>query len=420
MAILKGRGRAARPSGLHDTLPIRTDPRAARPYLGFASDGVAAASGREPTPVSRVGARPCPRLESRNPKEKSSRARVRYSRGWLIGILIVLVVLVAARLALPYVLRSAINRRLNNIPDYGGHVDSVSVSLYRGAYHLTGMEIVKRNGQVREPFFSAKDIDFSLAWRELLHRRVVSDIYLDQPKLNFIKGPTAETSQLTADRRWQDVITDIFPIDINYLKITDGTLRYVNHASNPQVDIRVEHTLAVATGLRNRAGANQDELPANISLRGVTIGNGKLHIDSQAEPLAAQPHFLLKLELEDVSLPALNEFLRAYGNIDVSAGVFKGYLEMTAHDGELFGVFQAALPARRLQRGPGPEPAAGSGDLGNTGPRVCRDFPESSQGAGGDPHSLLGEIRQHGHWRLADLREPGAQRFHPGPARKTR
>ena len=39
-----------------------------------------------------------------------------------------------------------------------------------------------------------------------------------------------------------------------------------------------------------------------------TIGNGKLYIDSQAEPLAAQPHFLLKLELEDVSLPALNEF----------------------------------------------------------------------------------------------------------------
>jgi hypothetical protein len=268
-------------------------------------------------------------------------ARTRgHSRGWLIGILIVLVVLIAARIALPYVLRSAINRRLNNIPDYGGHVTSVSVSLYRGAYHLSGLEIMKRNGQVQEPFFSGKDIDFSLAWRELFHGRVVSDIYLDQPKLNFIKGPTAETSQLAADRRWQDVITDIFPIDINYLKITDGTLRYVNHASNPQVDIRVEHTLAVATGLRNRAGANQDELPADISLRGVTIGNGKLHIDSQVEPLAAQPHFLLRIELEDVSLPALNEFLRAYGNVDVSAGVFKGYLEMTAHNGRYSGYFK--------------------------------------------------------------------------------
>lgn len=268
-------------------------------------------------------------------------ARTRgHSRGWLIGIVIVLVVLIAARVALPYVLRSAINKRLNNIPDYGGHVTSVSVSLYRGAYHLSGLEIMKRNGQVQEPFFSGKDIDFSLAWRELFHGRVVSDIYLDQPKLNFIKGATAESSQLAADRRWQDVITDIFPIDINYLKITDGTLRYVNHASTPQVDIRVEHTLAIATGLRNRAGGNQDELPANISLRGVTIGNGKLHIDSQAEPLAAQPHFLLRLELEDVSLPALNEFLRAYGNIDVSAGVFKGYLEMTAHNGRYSGYFK--------------------------------------------------------------------------------
>ena len=45
------------------------------------------------------------------------------------------------------------------------------------------------------------------------------------------------------------MITDIFPIGINYLKITDGTLRYVNHASsNPQVDIRVEHMLSDRDG----------------------------------------------------------------------------------------------------------------------------------------------------------------------------
>ena len=39
---------------------------------------------------------------------------------------------------------------------------------------------------------------------------------------------------------------------------------------------------------------------------------GKLHIDSQAEPLAAAAAFSPPAqELEDVSLPALNEFLRA-------------------------------------------------------------------------------------------------------------
>jgi hypothetical protein len=262
------------------------------------------------------------------------RARARTA---LICGLGLVVLLVAARLALPSILRKAINRRLDEIPDYGGHVADVGVSLYRGAYHLHGLEIMKRNGQVREPFFSAEDIDFSIAWLELLHGRVVSDIRVDRPKLNFVKGPTTESSQLAADRRWQDAIDDIFPISITFLKITDGELRYVNTASKPQVDVRVAHLLAVATGLRNRAAEQGDEFPASISLQGETIGGGKLRINTLAEPLAAQAHFLLKLELEDVSLPALNEFLRAYGNIDVSAGVFKGYLEVAARNGRYSG-----------------------------------------------------------------------------------
>ncbi len=262
------------------------------------------------------------------------------ARTALICGLGLVVLLVAIRLALPAILRKAINRRLDEIPDYGGHVTDVGLSLYRGAYHLRGLEIVKRNGQVREPFFSAEDIDFSLAWLELLHGRVVSDIYVDRPKLNFVKGPTTESSQLAADRRWQDVIDDIFPINITFLKITDGQLRYVDTASKPLVDVRVEHLLAVATGLRNRTAEKGDEFPASISLQGETIGGGKLRINTLAEPLAAQPHFLLKLELEDVSLPALNEFLRAYGNVDVSAGDFKGYVELAVHNGRFSGYFK--------------------------------------------------------------------------------
>ena len=83
-----------------------------------------------------------PETLTRLKEEVAARTRG-HSRGWLIGIVIVLMVVIAARIALPYVLRSAINRRLNDIPDYGGHVTSVSVSLYRGAYHLSGLEIVK-------------------------------------------------------------------------------------------------------------------------------------------------------------------------------------------------------------------------------------------------------------------------------------
>jgi hypothetical protein len=256
----------------------------------------------------------------------------------VLGLLAAL--LVAARLALPSVLREAVNRRLQQIPDYTGQVASVGVSLYRGAYSLHGLEIVQRAGQVKEPFFRARHIDFSLAWRELFRGRMVSDIELEGAELSFVQGPTVDTTQLTADRRWQEVINDLFPIDITHLKITEGRLRYVNTATEPRVDVQVAHLAAVATGLRNRTEDDGEEFPARITLRGETIGGGRLRILTLAEPLAAQPHFLVKLELEAVALPALNDFLRAYGGVDVRAGTFNGYLEMVARNGRFEGYFK--------------------------------------------------------------------------------
>ena len=52
-----------------------------------------------------------------------------------------------------------------------------------------------------------------------------------------------------------------------------------------------------------------------------------------AEPLAVDPHFHLSLQLDDVNLPALNQSLRAYANVDVSRGTFRLVAEMAGRDG---------------------------------------------------------------------------------------
>jgi len=270
----------------------------------------------------------------------AARPRSRAGRVVLVVVAVLVVLLVAARIALPFYLRDAINRRLDRIPDYGGHVDEVGVHLWRGAYSMHGLEIVKRSGKVREKFFSARSIDFSLAWRELFRRKVVSDIYADGVNLNFVKGPTVEQSQLEADRRWQDVINDLFPIDITFLKITDGQLRFVNTASEPKVDVNVSHATVLATGLRNRPSDEGEMYPAFIGVEGQSIGGGKMRVAVHAEPLAAQAHFYLKLQVEGVSLPALNEFLKAYVGVSVSGGTFKAYTEIAAKDGRYQGYFK--------------------------------------------------------------------------------
>ncbi len=278
----------------------------------------------------------------------------RYSRAVLLTIVGLAVLLLAARIALPYVLRDAINKRLAAIPDYAGSVEQIDVSLWRGAYTIHRPVITKRSGEVKEPFFKADKIDFSLAWRELFSGRFVSDIEATKPMLTFVEAPAAEGSQAGGSaQRWQDVIDDIFPITITYFRILDGEVRYIDQTADPKVDVRIAHLAAVVTGLANRRSDGEGEFPSKITASGETIGSGKLRLTGLLEPLAEQPHFLLKLEVEGVSLPALNEFLRAYAGVDVSKGTFNAYVEATGRDGRFQGYFKPFFAGLDFSEPPG-------------------------------------------------------------------
>lgn len=248
--------------------------------------------------------------------------------------MVVVVVLLAARIALPFVVRRMMNDRLERIPGYAGHVDKVSIHLWRGAYSLHGFSILREDGRVEEPFFRARGIDISLAWREVWRGRLVSKIQIDEGQIHFVKGASEEESQTDLDRRWQDVIQDVIPIDITHLEITDGLLRYINRTREPKVDLFITRMRVSATGLRNRAEeAAEGEFPARIIIEGDSLGEGSLQLLLNAEPLAAEPHFHLTLKLDNVHLPTLNESLRAYANVDVGRGNLRLVGEMAGRDG---------------------------------------------------------------------------------------
>jgi hypothetical protein len=261
----------------------------------------------------------------------------RASRRILKVLLVTAAVLLVLRLAAPYAVRSAINRRLSHIPDYSGHVKGITLHVWRGAYRMTDLEIYKTNGSVSEPFVIAERIDFSIAWGELLKGRLVSRITARNVALNFVEGANAEKSQLAADKRWQDVINDLFPINITYLEIRGGVLRFVDETQDPHVDIAIRNLNVSASGLQNRATAEEGTMPARIDISGTSIGDGKLRLFTRMEPLADQPHFQLAMEVKGVSLPALNDMLGAYAKVKVSQGRFDVVAQMAMGNGHYEG-----------------------------------------------------------------------------------
>ncbi len=207
------------------------------------------------------------------------------------------------------------NSRLSHIPGYTGHVSDVGVQVWHGGYRMYDLAITKSSGQVRVPFVSAHRIQFSIAYRELIHGKLVSDIEMQDASLNFVHGPSPETSELEADKRWQDVITDLFPIHITHLRLRNSRIRFVDTTTKPRVDVALDHLELQADGLQNRPARKDEPYPARIVIAGQSLGGSTIHAVILAEPLAAEPHFKLNFTLQGLSLPALNDFFMAYANV---------------------------------------------------------------------------------------------------------
>ena len=258
-------------------------------------------------------------------------------KGLWIGLVVLIVALVAARLALPGWVKDYVNTKLDEHPEYDGHIGDVDIHLLRGAYSINGVEIVKTaTNKPPEPFFEAKLVDFSIEWRELLTKSLVGEVWIEKASLNFVKSKDKEQSQTTVDASWLGIVKDLFPFKINRFEIADSAITFQDIHAKPKVDLQITNLFAVATNLTN-ARDLVEKLPASIRARGQTIGGGDLALNLRLNPLEADPAFDLNLALTNVDLTALNPMLEAYGKVDVKRGTFEVYSEIYAEKGEFEG-----------------------------------------------------------------------------------
>jgi hypothetical protein len=274
-------------------------------------------------------------------KDKPNRPNKRRRRRLIIwgSILLVLIIF---RLMLPTIVLHYVNKQLAQIPDYTGHVNDIDISLYRGAYKIQGIELNKMTGEVPVPFFSCDQLDLSVQWGALFEGGIVGEIIFQGPKINFVSGPTQEQSQTDIDSSWVDVVKGLMPLQINRLEVQNGEVHYRDYYSSPKVDIFMQNINALALNLSNTADSAKD-LPASVDASGNTFGKGAFTFHMDINPLEEPAMFDLNAELKNVDLVQLNDFLRAYGNFDVSQGTFGLYTEIAAKNGKFDGYVKPIL-----------------------------------------------------------------------------
>ncbi len=261
------------------------------------------------------------------------RHRWRYALGGFI--LLLMVALIAGRLYLPIWLTDYVNKTLNNIPGYRGGVQSIDVHLYRGAYTIRGLRLNKLNAGIPVPFLSIDTTDLSLQWGALFDGRVVSDVHLYGPVVNFAKGKSG-AEQTGKETNWNDPIKKLMPIDINVVEIRRGKITYKDFSSSPPVDIYINNLSGTLNELRNTEDANV-ALPSSMNFTGDSIGNGKLAVKGKLNVLTPEVDMDLDGKLENAQLKSFNSFSNAYVGVDFKKGTMDLYTELAIKNGRIDG-----------------------------------------------------------------------------------
>lgn len=251
-----------------------------------------------------------------------------------IALIVIVLILVGVRLALPPVLKNVINDKLATMGAYHGRIADFDLSLWRGAYRLEGLRIQKEGVPV--PLLDAPGVDVLISWRALLHGAVVAEVDFQQPTVHFVDGSDEADSQTGAGVDWRERLDALVPISIDEIRIHGGTVVFHNFVSDPPVDLRataVEARIDNLTNVRDEAG----ERVAGLSARGRMFGDASMELDARFDPFGQMDEFDMALRVLGIDLTQLNDLAQAYANLDIESGSGEIVLELEAVDGRLDG-----------------------------------------------------------------------------------
>ena len=124
-----------------------------------------------------------------------------------------------------------------------------------------------------------------------------------------------------------------FELKVEEVEMRKAQLGYVNQAAKPPYRVFLTDTTLAIENFSNQL---EDGI-ARGKAQAKFMGGGPTHIDFAFRPETKGPDFNLAVRIEDTDMRKMNDLFRAYGNFDVTAGVFSFYSEIKVRQGKIEG-----------------------------------------------------------------------------------
>lgn len=247
------------------------------------------------------------------------------------------VLLIIARLLLPYFALKYVNRTLADMGEYTGRVQDINIQLIRGAYQLDSLTIRKVKGKIKEPFLVMPKTDLSVEWKSLFKGKLVSEVEAYKPQLNFAFSDDEASNQTGAEVDWTAYLAKLLPISINRFAVIDGTVNLTSLVTQPRADLSLHSVNAELRNIRNVDDV-QKKLPSPVKATADAPGyGGKLDFQANMNLFKVTPDFDYNLAFTDVQLVKINALAKSYANVDFERGTVSVFSEMAMFDGRFDG-----------------------------------------------------------------------------------
>jgi len=253
------------------------------------------------------------------------------------------------RVALPGIVKSKINAKLERVEGWKAAVRDVDLAVLRGGIVIHDLEADGKGTSMR---LSVSRAAVNISWGALLRRKVVARVEIVKPKASLtVKRADKEKAKAAATETTAKAeavfpnLKDFFPFRLDRLAVRDGAIT----VKEGELETNLTGFYFVVEGLTNDPGKGKD--PRAKGEAGATVSkDGTVRLDFRLDPSARPPAFDFALAVKKINLPEVNPLLRAQFGMDVDAGVFELVAEATSAAGGFNGYVKPFV--KDLKMGP--------------------------------------------------------------------
>jgi hypothetical protein len=244
----------------------------------------------------------------------------------------VVAALFSFRIILIQVAFNKINNYLASFsPTYAFHITDLDISIIRGSYRFEGIEgKLKRNGR---KFAEIKSVEVSMAWRELIHGRILTDIEVREMNFTYLHELTAVAKKKDKDDA-KDAKEILFPVRVQSLDLTDSTLVLEEY---PGLD---EGKRLSATDIEGRITnlIGTEKFPLSYyNFKAQLLGTSRLIATGQLNLEKTPKEWIFQGQIEKFKLTEANSFLKRNVPLTFTKGTLDVYAEAISQKGNVDG-----------------------------------------------------------------------------------